>query len=46
MAMHIIQGLLISQRIVDNSDVAEIDLARMLDMTVRALGAEGIDHDQ
>ena len=39
MAMHIIQGPLISPRIVDNSDVSEHDLARMLDMTLRALGA-------
>ena len=46
MAMHIIQGPLISQRIVDNSDVSESDLAHMLDMTVRALGVTGIDHDQ
>ena len=46
MAMHIIQGPLISQRIVDNSDVSESDLGRMLDMTVRALGADGIDHVQ
>ena len=46
MAMHIIQGPLISQRIVDNSDVSDSDLGRMLDMTVRALGAAGIDHDQ
>jgi AcrR family transcriptional regulator len=44
MAMHIIQGPLISQRIVDNSDVSESDLERMLDMTVRALGVAGIDH--
>lgn len=40
MAMHIIQGPLISQRIVDNSDVSDRDLQRMLDMTVRALGAD------
>jgi AcrR family transcriptional regulator len=46
MAMHVIQGPLISQRIVDNSDVSESDLERMLDMTVRALGADGIDHDR
>jgi AcrR family transcriptional regulator len=46
MAMHIIQGPLISQRIVDNSDVSESDLARMLDMTLRALGTADIDHDQ
>ena len=44
MAMHIIQGPLISQRIVDNSDVSESDLVRMLDMTLRALGATGTDH--
>jgi AcrR family transcriptional regulator len=46
MAMHIIQGPLISQRIVDNSDVSETDLARMLDMTLRALGATGTDPDR
>jgi hypothetical protein len=46
MAMHIIQGPLISQRIVDNSDVSESDLTRMLDMTLRALGTADIDHDQ
>ena len=46
MAMHIIQGPLISQRIVDNSDVSESDLARMLDMTLRALGSADIDDDQ
>jgi AcrR family transcriptional regulator len=46
MAIHIIQGPLISQRIVDNSDVSESELARMVDMTARALGADGIDHDQ
>lgn len=46
MAMHIIQGPLISQRIVDNSDVSDSDLERMLDMTVRALGAHGPGHDQ
>jgi AcrR family transcriptional regulator len=46
MAMHIIQGPLISQRIVDNSDVSESDLERILDMTVRALGADGIDREQ
>jgi AcrR family transcriptional regulator len=44
-AMHIIQGPLISQRIVDDNDVSEIDLARMLDMTVRALGADRIDRE-
>jgi AcrR family transcriptional regulator len=38
-AMHAIQGPLISQRIVDDSDVSERDLAHMLDMTLRALGA-------
>ena len=45
MAMHIIQGPLISQRIVDNSDVSESDLARMLDMTLRALGVADTAHD-
>lgn len=45
-AMHIIQGPLISQRIVDNSEVSESDLERMLDMTVRALGADRTEHDQ
>lgn len=39
MAMHIIQGPLISMRIVDNSEVSDRDLEAMLDMTVRALGS-------
>ncbi len=39
MAMHIIQGPLISMRIVDNSEVSDRDLDTLLDMTVRALGA-------
>lgn len=39
MAMHIIQGPLISLRIVDNSEVSDRDLEAMLDMTVRALGS-------
>lgn len=38
MAMHMIQGPLISMRIVDNSEVSDRDLDAMLDMTVRALG--------
>lgn len=38
MAMHIIQGPLISTRIVDNSEVAESELDAMLTMTARALG--------
>jgi AcrR family transcriptional regulator len=42
MAMHMIQGPLISQRIVDDSDVSETDLARMLDMTIRALGVADV----
>lgn len=46
LAMHIIQGPLISQRIVDNSDVSENDLQQILDMTVRALGVQGANHDQ
>lgn len=44
LAIHIIQGPLISQRIVDNSEVSERDLQRMLDMTIRALGADGVEH--
>jgi AcrR family transcriptional regulator len=45
MAMHMIQGPLISQRIVDDSDVSESDLARMLDLTIRALGVADVnDH--
>lgn len=42
-AMHIIQGPFISHRIVDNSDVSETDFQRMLDMIVRALGADTVD---
>jgi AcrR family transcriptional regulator len=38
LAMHLIQGPLISQRIVDDRDVSDSELQRMLDMTVRALG--------
>ncbi|MCB1026919.1 MAG: TetR/AcrR family transcriptional regulator [Microthrixaceae bacterium] len=41
LAMHVIQGPLISMRIVDNSDVGDDDLDTILDMTVRALGAVG-----
>jgi AcrR family transcriptional regulator len=45
MAMHMIQGPLISQRIVDDSDVSESELAHMLDMTIRALGVADVnDH--
>jgi hypothetical protein len=44
LAMHIIQGPLISQRIVDNSEVSESDLQRLLDMIVLALGADGRGH--
>jgi len=39
MAMHMIQGPLISMRIVDDSEVSDHDLETMLDMTVRALEA-------
>lgn len=46
LAMHMIQGPLISRRIVDNSDVAEVDLESMLDMTVRALGVDGTGHER
>jgi len=38
-AMHIIQGPLISMRIVANDEVSDHDLETMLDMTVKALGA-------
>ncbi len=38
-AMHIIQGPLISQRIVDNSAVTDRELETMLDMITRALTA-------
>jgi AcrR family transcriptional regulator len=44
LAMHIIQGPLISQRIVENSEVSETDLQRLLDMIVLALGADGHSH--
>lgn len=37
MAMHVIQGPLISMRIVDNSEVSDRDLETMLDMTMRSL---------
>ncbi len=43
MALHFVQGPLISQRIVDNSDVSPTELDLMLDMTLRALGAVSID---
>lgn len=39
MAMHMIQGPLISMRIVDNSEVSDSDLDTMLDMTMRSLRA-------
>jgi len=41
LAMHVIQGPLISQRIVANSNVSEVDLDAMLTMTMRALGCDG-----
>ena len=40
MAMHVIQGPLISQRIVDNREVTNQDLDRLLDMTMQALGVD------
>ena len=46
MAMHIIQGPLISQRIVNDSEVSDRDLGRMLDMTVRALGVADADGNE
>lgn len=42
-ALHLIQGPLISQRIVDNSDVSEDELSLMLDLTLRALSAPTVD---
>ena len=38
LAMHVIQGPLISMRIVDDHDVSDAELERMLDLTLRALG--------
>jgi AcrR family transcriptional regulator len=43
LAMHVIQGPLISQRIVDNSEVSDRELEQMLDMTLRALGVAQMD---
>ncbi len=43
MAMHIIQGPLISMRIVADDEVSDHDLETMLDMTVAALGAAAPD---
>lgn len=37
LAMHVIQGPLISKRIVDNSDLTDEEFERLLEMTVRAL---------
>ncbi len=39
LAMHMVQGPLISKRIVANDDVSATGLDRILDMTLRALGA-------
>jgi len=39
MAMHVIQGPLISKRIVDDNDLTPGELDTLLDMTMRALGA-------
>ena len=38
LAMHVIQGPLISRRIVENSDLSDAELDVLLEMTVRALG--------
>ncbi len=43
MAMHVIQGPLISQRIVDNSSVSDDELELMLTMIMRALDATDVD---
>ena len=39
LAMHVIQGPLISIRIVDDRDVSDDELDRLLGMTMSALGA-------
>ena len=39
LAMHVVQGPLISMRIVDDSDVSNGNLEHLIDMTVKALGA-------
>lgn len=41
LAMHMIQGPLMSMRIVDNTEVTDRELDTLLDMTLRALGGEG-----
>jgi AcrR family transcriptional regulator len=46
MAMHFIQGPLISRRIVDNSDLTDEDFETLLDMTVRALAGVTADRDR
>jgi len=46
MAMHFIQGPLISRRIVDNSDLTDEDFETLLDMTVRALTGVTADRDR
>ncbi len=47
LAMHIVQGPLISKRIVANDDVSATELDRLLDMTLRALGVvEGVGADR
>ena len=43
MVVHVIQGALISQRIVDDRAVSDGDLGCMLDTTLRALGTNGND---
>ncbi len=39
LAMHMVQGPLISKRIVDNTDITPTDLEHILDMTIQALRA-------
>ncbi len=46
LAMHLIQGPLISKRIVDNSDLTDAEFESLLGMTVRALGCTPAEGDR
>ena len=46
LAMHLIQGPLISKRIVDNSDLTDDEFETLLEMTVRALVGPRADSDR
>ena len=45
MAMHVIQGPLISKRIVDNSDLTDDEFETLLEMTFRALVGATVEKD-